>query len=88
MKDYLRYLGLHVADKVTGFRGVVTTVSFDLYGCVQVVVNQGIGADGKMGEHLWFDIARLTILSETPVMERPNFENEKGPAEKPAYGKP
>ena len=34
---HLELLGQKVEDKVTGFRGVVTTISFDLYGCIQAV---------------------------------------------------
>jgi hypothetical protein len=34
----LKLLGTKVRDVVTGFVGIVTSVSFDLYGCVQAVV--------------------------------------------------
>ena len=89
IKKHLGYLGLKVRDKVTGFKGTVTSVGFDLYGCVQVIVNPGLDKSGKPGESLWFDIARLEKTSMKPVMEVPNFdfgpvaEGLKGPAEKP-----
>ena len=89
IKQHLDYLGLKVQDKVTGYKGVVASVSFDLYGCVQTIVNPGTDKDGKLQESQWFDIARLEILDYEPVMLRPDFEfgqsarGEKGPAEKP-----
>lgn len=93
IKKHLEMLGLKVEDKVTGKRGVVASVSFDLYGCVQAIVNPGMGKDGKLEESIWFDIGRLKVLSTKPVMDRPNFDfgrsanGEKGPAEKPPMAK-
>lgn len=87
MIDNLKLLGLKVKDKVTGFSGVVTSISFDLYGCVQAIVHPGIGKDGKALECHWFDVGRLEILSKKPVMQTPTFQkkDEKGPAEKPSF---
>lgn len=91
IKKHLNLLGLKVEDKVTGFKGVVSSVCFDLYGCIQAVVNPGLDKDGKLGDQKIFDVGRLNILSEAPVMDRPNFdfgieaEGKKGPAEKPAF---
>lgn len=86
---HLSLLGFKVTDVVTEFKGVVTSVTFDLYGCVQVLVNPGIGEDGKTRESIWFDVVRLKIESSKPVIPPPNFEfgtsseELKGPAEKP-----
>lgn len=93
VKEHLNLLGLKVKDKVTGFTGIVSSVGFDLYGCIQAVVNPGLGADGKLQDQLWFDVNRLTVLATRPVMTRPNFdfgpvaEGRHGPAEKPLFGK-
>src|SRR4051794_21332220 len=93
VNNHLNMLGLKVADKVTGFKGVVASVSFDLYGCVQAIVNPGVDKDGKPMDSCWFDVARLHVMSSDPVMERPNFEfgpvaeGKHGPAEKPAFTK-
>lgn len=70
---HLRLLGVSVRDKVTGLEGIVTTIGFDLYGCVQAIVHPGLDKDGKPRDALWFDVARLTVLSDTPVMDVPNF---------------
>lgn len=89
---HLSMLGLKVRDRVTGFTGVITSVSFDLYGCIQAVVHPGVNG-GKLDDAIWFDIARLEVIEFTPVMELPNFEfgpvaeGKKGPAEKPRFNK-
>ncbi len=93
IEKHIAMLGLKVEDKVTGFKGVVSSVSFDLYGCVQTVVNPGLGADGKLGDSQWFDIARLKVLDSKPVMAVPDFlvgaqaEGRQGAADKPAFSK-
>lgn len=90
VQKHLSILGMKVTDRVTGLVGVVTSVGFDLYGCVQAIVHPGIDKDGKLRDSLWFDIARLEVVSSVPVMAPPNFtsgpvaEGLKGPAEKPA----
>lgn len=94
IKNHLDLLGMKVEDKVTGLKGVVTSVTFDLYGCVQAIVNPGLGADGKQVDQAWFDVSRLVVKSEVRVMELPNYdagyiaEGLKGPAEKPKFFKP
>lgn len=93
VEEHLSKLGLKVEDKVTGTKGVITSISFDLYGCIQAVVNPGNGADGKPMDQMWFDIARLTPTSREPVMQQPNFidgpqaNGDQGAAEKPRMNK-
>lgn len=94
IKKHLELLGLKVEDKVTGMRGVVASIGFDLYGCVQAIVNPGLGKDSKPLDCQWFDVNRLKVLSSKPVMDRPNFdfgiqaEGKQGAAEKPHSFKP
>lgn len=82
-------LGKHAVDVVTGFAGVVSTVSFDLYGCIQVVLTPAVDEKGEMKDGRWFDINRLILQSEYPVMQIPDFisgdiaDGNHGPAEKP-----
>lgn len=82
-------LGKKAKDKVTGFTGVVTTLSYDLYGCIQVVVSPE-AKDGEIKLGHWCDVSRIEILSDEPVMQLPDFnegyisEGLKGCAEKPA----
>lgn len=89
---HLAMLGMKVQDKVTGFRGVVTSISIDLYGCIQALVHPGMDKE-KMLDQAWFDVGRLSVVGKAPVMERPNHEygpqaeGKKGPAEKPRFTK-
>jgi len=89
MRKHIGLLGLKVKDRVTGLQGVCTSVSFDLYGCIQVIVSPGLDKDGKPRDGLWLDIGRLEAMSNKPVMPVPNFdfgvqaEGKQGPAEKP-----
>lgn len=92
MNKHLDWLGQKVRDRVTGAEGVVTSVCFDLYGCIQADINRGFGDDGKPKQSFWFDVKRLERIGDAPVMPRPNFETiaqgaENGPAEKasPAF---
>jgi hypothetical protein len=90
IKNHISILGHRVRDRVTGAEGVVTSVTFDLYGCVQAIVNGGLDKDGKPKETFWYDIARLEIIGDR-VMPLPDFINNaetiaagrKGPEEKP-----
>lgn len=83
--EQMKILGLRAKDRVTGFVGVVTTVSFDLYGCVQAVVSPEVAPEkpGELADARWFDVHRLTTFPGEPVMPVPSFAFEKGPAMKP-----
>lgn len=88
MNEYMKLLGMKVKDRVTGFTGIVESVSFDLYGCVQVVLRPAVSKEGKPGEGHWFDAKRIEVLGKTPVMAPPAFAampagREIGPAAKP-----
>lgn len=87
MKEYFALLGHKVRDRVTGAKGIVTSISFDLYGCVQAVINAGYDEKGKRLDAYWFDVKRLEVRSAAPVMTPPKFAKmkagaEPGPAEK------
>ena len=83
IEEGLKPLGEEAVDKVTGFKGVITSVSFDLYGCIQLLVNPGLDKEGKMGESRWMDFDRMEITSNCPVMAVPQFDYTKGPEYKP-----
>jgi hypothetical protein len=69
------YLGKEVEDKVTGFKGIVTSLSYTLYGCVQAIVHPKYKENDKaeLQGGNWFDTKRLRILCDAPVMEVPDF---------------
>jgi hypothetical protein len=87
VKKHIGILGMKAKDRVTGYKGVVTSVSFDLYGCIQAVITpEQNGAEYQSG--CWFDVRRLDI-GKKRVMDVPDYtsgyiaEGRKGPAEKP-----
>lgn len=85
MNEHLGLLGLKVRDVVTDFSGVVTSVAFDLYGCVQAVVTPPAEDVDKESLGRWFDTKRLRILAPDPVMPQPTFASVPGPEPKPAF---
>lgn len=93
LQDYMKMMGCPVKDKVTGFAGVVDSICFDLYGCVQCGVRPPMTKDEKLEDARWFDHKRLDVTDAVPVMTVPTFASEpekarvgaeNGPAEKPA----
>lgn len=92
IQESINRLGRRAKDKVTGFEGVVDSVCFDLYGCIQLSVKPTTpDKDGKVREGYWFDVHRVEILEAAPVMPVPQFDArgkdpstfDHGPAEKP-----
>ena len=89
IEQHLSLLGKKVKDRVSGFAGVVNSICFDLYGCIQASVAPPLNKEGKLQDSFWFDVTRLTVTNSTPVMELPDFvkgyiaEGRKGPADKP-----
>lgn len=73
VQTHLSLLGKHVRDKVTGAAGIAESVCFDLYGCIQVSINGGFDKEGKRKDSYWFDVSRLTVEDDNPVMDPPNF---------------
>ena len=91
MLKHLKVLGYKVKDKVTGFEGVCHHVGFDLYGCIQCIVHPGLDDKGMLRDTQWLDINRLEVISNSPVMDVPDFtdtdrhkDGNSGCAEKPA----
>ena len=90
IKKHIEMLGLKVKDRVTGFRGVVASMTFDLYGCVQAIVTPFAKDDGKLEDSRYFDVSRLEVEAPEPVMRRPNYdfgpvaEGLRGATEKPS----
>jgi len=89
-KTHIEMLGFEVRDMVTGQTGIVTSVSFDLFGCMQCIITPK-SVDGKNGDAGWYDSNRLEIVSERRVMPLPMWDysdngivkQPHGPAYKP-----
>lgn len=92
VNSHIDLLGKTVKDRVTGFKGIVSSVSFDLYGCIQVAVTPPADEKGALPDGRWFDVNRVEVGAEARVMPVPPFaprpaEHNYGPAEKPSGGR-
>lgn len=70
--DYLGLLGTVQRDRVTSFQGMVASIHFDAYGCVQAWLTPPIGKDGKIAEGAYFDVKRLEPRGKR-IMPAPSF---------------
>ncbi len=86
--ESIAMLGLKAKDRITGFEGVITSVSFDVPGCVMAVISPRSDKPGNLPEGKWFDVNRLEV-SKVRVMDSPaKFaptvrEHASGPCDKP-----
>lgn len=69
---HMNLLGLKAQDKVTGIKGVITSLCFDLFGCIQATLTPQ-GKENNRVDSYWYDISRLKLLTKTPIMQRPNY---------------
>ncbi len=81
--EAIEWLGFPVRDRVTGFQGVVSSISFDLYGCVQFAVTPPVNDKGESPDGRWFDIARVEKTGARVMTPPSRFLRDYGPAEKP-----
>lgn len=89
--DVIELLGSKGKDKITKQDGVISSVSFDLYGCIQVILTPLKVKNGEeIKSHGWFDINRIEVSKDKKIMKHPCFENKYkslndvgGAAEKP-----
>lgn len=66
---HLGLLGFKIEDKVTGLKGVVTSISFDLYGCIQALIVPTSGNTAEVFAPVWLDVARLKPKSKKPIIQ-------------------
>ena len=88
-EKHFALLGKPAKDKVTGFSGIITSISFDLYGCIQAVITPPTDKEGMPKDGHWFDVTRVDITKNKAVMQPPDYEagyiaeGRKGAALKP-----
>jgi hypothetical protein len=90
MRQHLALLGHHVRDVVTGTEGIVSSVSFDISGCVQgrVSPTKKVG-EKELPQSYWFDTKRLTEIGDgQPVMDQPSFQDVPGGQDLPRHSSP
>lgn len=89
IEHHLALLGHEVKDRVSDFTGVVTSVSFDLFGCVQAVVRpRALDDKGNLKDACWFDVSRLERTSTSPLMAVPSFDKFEAKAVPGGHDKP
>lgn len=89
IEQHLELLGSQMRDKVTDAKGMVESVTFDAYGCVQALLRCKVTAEGGVPKQYWVDIKRLLPDGERIMPVPPHFTTppgkEAGPADKPAF---
>ncbi len=89
IEEHLDLLGKRMKDVVTGVSGMVDSVSFDVYGCVQATLRAKMNRDGTIPEAHWFDVKRLKTAGDRIMDAPPHFTTppgeEIGAADKPAF---
>lgn len=79
----LKLLGLKATDPVTGMAGVITSICFDINGCIQACLTPPVNKEGAYGQAIWIDIQRLKIVDDKPVCSVSDFKTQTGCALKP-----
>lgn len=85
MEKHLRLLGFKVRDVITGFEGTVTSISFDISGCIQAIVQPEADKGMKIEDSRWFGTKRLFAISKDPVTELPTFASVPGGQKLPQF---
>jgi len=85
VQESVNILGRYARDKITGIFGPITSVSFDLNGCVQCIINRGLDKDGKPYEGYWMDIQRMDLEPSDPIMPLPTQYQETAPERPHTY---
>jgi hypothetical protein len=84
-QSHINLLGKKARDRVTGFTGIVSSVSFDLYGCICAAITPPVDNEGKPRDGHWYDIHRVEIVDDDRVMPVPEFA--KSAPTKATFGK-
>jgi len=87
-------LGDVVEDDVTGFRGVASTITYNLYNCPRVAVQPQVGSDTILPggdsendiDREWFDTPRVVRVNEGVSADYETLINEGTAAETGAPG--
>lgn len=70
------YLGMVVADKVTGFQGTVGAIFYMLSGCIQAHLIPKVDKDGKLGDGFAIDLDRLDVVGPGPMPPTPAYNTD------------
>lgn len=89
VEQILASMGLPATDKITGFKGVLISISFDVFGCIQGCLKPPVSKEGQDEKGGWFDINRLDFEKpKNRKMDCANFEKIYSDFEPPKQEKP
>ena len=71
--EHFKFLGFRAKDVIAGAEGVITSIAFDISGCVQGFLSRGFDKEGKRLEGYWIDTKQILIMSKSAVMPAPAF---------------
>ena len=75
-------LGDRVKDRISGLKGIVTGVTYFLYGCTRMTLQPEEAKDGKPADGFWVDEPQLELVKKGIV--RPTHPAlQATPAEQP-----
>ncbi len=80
-------LGDRARDKITGFEGVVTSITYWLNGCRRIGIQPENLKDSIPVESHAFDGPQVELISRADEPSEPEYEKTGGPAFKPAVKK-
>lgn len=71
-------LGYEAKDIITNQRGIISSVSFDLYGCIQVLMTPTQVKEGEDYKLIgWNDINRIKINKQKKkIMAHPDYKKK------------
>lgn len=79
MKTFKLELGQEAKDKITGFKGILTSRVEYLTGCNQYGITPKMGADGKPGEVNYYDEGRIEITGRGILPKEVKTKENGGP---------
>jgi len=72
-------LGSTVRDKITGFKGIVTSRAVHMNGCDRYWVQPPVDKTGKTVDGAWFDVVTLETLKVPKIIiEEQNLTKKPG----------
>jgi len=80
--EIIEQLGKEGTDKITNFKGVISSVSFDLYGCAQYWLTPKANKDMIIPEGKWMDHGRIKLGKRIVSIEEVQVDDGDGPESK------
>lgn len=73
-------------DKVTGFTGMITAVTYYMYGCCQYCLQPKVDNDGKVQDVYWVDEGRIDIIDNGNEINPESVKSNENGCETRSHG--